>query len=139
MGFGVGVASVAAPLYAAEMAPTRLRGRFVSTYQLAITIGIFVAYLVDELLTRATSWRRWMLGVSAVPGVLLVLAWLPLSDTARWYLKAGRRDDARAALAKVRPDGRREAHARRASRRPPTAKADAPPGARCSPLRCASR
>ena len=44
VGFGVGVASVAAPLYAAEQAPTHLRGRFVSTYQLAITIGIFIAY-----------------------------------------------------------------------------------------------
>jgi len=47
VGFGVGVASVAAPLYAAEQAPSRLRGRFVSIYQLAITIGIFIAYLVD--------------------------------------------------------------------------------------------
>jgi MFS family permease len=42
VGFGVGVASVAAPLYAAEQAPTRLRGRFVSIYQLAITIGISI-------------------------------------------------------------------------------------------------
>ena len=66
VGFGVGVASVAAPLYAAEMAPARLRGRFVSLYQLAITIGIFVAYLVDYVLSHSSSWRA-MLGVSAVP------------------------------------------------------------------------
>ena len=46
VGFGVGVASVAAPLYASEMAPARLRGRFVSLYQLAITIGIFIAWAV---------------------------------------------------------------------------------------------
>jgi sugar porter (SP) family MFS transporter len=102
VGFGVGVASVAAPLYAAEMAPTRLRGRFVSTYQFGITFGIFVAYLVDELLQSDSGWR-WMLGLSAVPGVLLVLLVLPLSDTPRWYLKAGRRDDARAALAHLTP------------------------------------
>jgi MFS family permease len=50
VGFGVGVASVAAPLYAAEMAPTRVRGRFVSWYQFGITFGIFMAYLVDQLL-----------------------------------------------------------------------------------------
>ena len=43
IGLGVGVAAVAAPLYGAEMAPTAWRGRFVSAYQLAITIGIFLA------------------------------------------------------------------------------------------------
>jgi SP family galactose:H+ symporter-like MFS transporter len=43
VGVGVGVAAVAAPLYAAELAPANLRGRFISSYQLAITIGIFRA------------------------------------------------------------------------------------------------
>ena len=97
VGFGVGVASVAAPLYAAEMAPARLRGRFVSLYQLAITIGIFVAYLVDFVLSHGSGWRA-MLGVSAVPAVLLVLAVWPLSDSPRWYMTAGRRADAERAL-----------------------------------------
>lgn len=103
VGFGVGVASVAAPLYAAEMAPAHLRGRFVSMYQLAITIGIFVAYLVDQALTNTSSWRA-MLGVSAVPGVLLLLAMAPMPDSPRWLVKAGRRGEAEAALHKVRPD-----------------------------------
>ncbi|MCP4436010.1 MAG: sugar porter family MFS transporter [Actinomycetia bacterium] len=101
VGFGVGVASVAAPLYAAETAPTHLRGRFVSSYQLAITIGIFVAYVVDWALTNSDSWRV-MLGVSAVPAVLLLIAAWPLRDTPRWYMKAGRRDDAREALLRIR-------------------------------------
>ncbi|MCB9386826.1 MAG: sugar porter family MFS transporter [Microthrixaceae bacterium] len=103
VGFGVGVASVAAPLYAAETAPTRLRGRFVSSYQLAITIGIFVAYAVDQALTNSSSWRM-MLGVSAVPAALLILATWPLRDTPRWYMKAGRRSDAEEALDRIRPD-----------------------------------
>lgn len=103
VGFGVGVASVAAPLYAAETAPTHLRGRFVSSYQLAITIGIFVAYAVDQALTNSSSWRM-MLGVSAVPAVLLLIAAWPMRDTPRWYMKAGRRDDARGALQRIRPD-----------------------------------
>jgi len=51
------VAAVAAPLYAAELAPTTLRGRFVSAYQLAITIGIFLAYLVDGWLSQSDAWR----------------------------------------------------------------------------------
>jgi SP family galactose:H+ symporter-like MFS transporter len=101
VGFGVGVASVAAPLYAAEMAPARLRGRFVSLYQLAITIGIFVAYLVDFVLSHGSGWRA-MLGVSAVPAALLVLAIWPLSDSPRWYMQAGRRADAERSLRKVK-------------------------------------
>ena len=103
VGFGVGVASVAAPLYAAEHAPTKWRGRFVSTYQLAITIGIFLAYLVDQLLTNNDDWRL-MLGVSAVPALLLAVVMLPMPDTPRWLMKVGRREDAARSLAKVRPD-----------------------------------
>lgn len=99
VGVGVGVASVAAPLYAAEMAPTRLRGRFVSIYQLGITVGIFLAYLVDELL-KNDQWRI-MLGACAVVGIALILAILPLPDSVRWYLKMGRRRDAEAAIARV--------------------------------------
>jgi sugar porter (SP) family MFS transporter len=104
VGFGVGVASVAAPLYASEMAPSRLRGRFVSTYQLAITIGIFVAYAVDQVLTNADNWRL-MLGVSAVPAVLLIIAIVPMTDTTRWLVKVGRREDAGRALHRIDPDG----------------------------------
>src|SRR5665213_2925086 len=101
VGFGVGVASVAAPLYAAVIGPARLPGRFVSLYQLAITIGIFVAYLIDFVLSHASGWRA-MLGVSAVPAVLLVLAVWPLSDSPRWYMTAARRADAERALRKVK-------------------------------------
>ncbi len=100
VGFGVGVASVAAPLYAAELAPSRVRGRMVSLYQLVITIGIFVAYFADYLLINGNRWRA-MLGISAIPGVLLVLAILPLPDSPRWYVKMGRHDEARTALVKV--------------------------------------
>jgi SP family galactose:H+ symporter-like MFS transporter len=103
VGFGVGVASVAAPLYASEMAPTRLRGTFVSMYQLAITIGIFLAYAVTEGLAADHSWRL-LLGLSVVPGVLLLLAMLPLPDSAVWYVKVGRREEAAKALHDVRPD-----------------------------------
>ncbi len=92
-GFGVGVAAVAAPLYAAELAPAAQRGRFVSSYQLAITIGIFIAYLVDQALAGAEGWRA-MLGFSAVPGVLLALAVLTAVEFPRWFAKVGRRDDA---------------------------------------------
>jgi MFS transporter, SP family, galactose:H+ symporter len=96
-GFGVGVAAVAAPLYAAELAPASQRGQFVSSYQLAITIGIFVAYLVDQALAGPEGWRV-MLGVSAGPGVLLALAVLTAVESPRWFAKIGRPDDARRTL-----------------------------------------
>jgi sugar porter (SP) family MFS transporter len=102
VGFGVGVASVAAPLYAAELAPAHLRGRFVSLYQLAITIGIFIAYAVDQALTNGDLWRV-MLGVSAVPGVLLALAMVPMKESPRWLLRQGREADAVAALSAIDP------------------------------------
>jgi sugar porter (SP) family MFS transporter len=100
VGFGVGVASVAGPLYAAEMAPSSTRGRYVSSYQLAITIGILLADIADALLSSGGLWR-WMLGLSIVPGVLLVLVALVMPDTPRWYLRVGRRADAKATLAKT--------------------------------------
>ncbi len=103
VGFGVGVASVAAPLYAAEMAPARWRGRFVSMYQLAITLGIFFAYLVDQFLTNSDRWRL-MLGVSAVPAIVLFVLMSPMPESPRFLLKRGRRDKASAALTKVEPD-----------------------------------
>jgi MFS family permease len=92
-GFGVGVAAVAAPLYAAELAPAAQRGRYVSSYRLAITVGIFVAYLVDQALAGPESWRT-MLGIAAVPGVLLALAVLTAVESPRWFAKVGRREDA---------------------------------------------
>jgi sugar porter (SP) family MFS transporter len=102
VGFGVGVAAVAAPLYAAELAPAPQRGRFVSAYQLAITIGIFLSYLIDQALASQGEWRI-MLGASAVPAVLLLLAMLPAVESPRWLVRAGRRDQARAAIVRARP------------------------------------
>jgi MFS family permease len=104
LGAGVGVASVAAPLYGAENAPAHVRGRFVSLYQMAITVGIFLAYFADYLLVSGNAWRV-MLGVSAIPAVLLIVAVWPLGDSARWYLKMGRRAEAEAVLKKVDPAG----------------------------------
>jgi sugar porter (SP) family MFS transporter len=99
-GLGVGFASVVAPLYAAEMAPKRLRGRFVSTYQFAITVGIFFAYLADDALTGGDRWRL-MFALAVIPGVALAVGFLLMPESARWLLKMGRRDEARQSLLKV--------------------------------------
>ena len=100
VGAGVGVASVAGPLYAAEMAPKQTRGRFVSSYQLAITIGILLADIVDAAFSASGEWRV-MLGLAIIPGILLIMVVSVMPDTPRWLMKMGRRTDAHAALAKT--------------------------------------
>jgi sugar porter (SP) family MFS transporter len=99
-GLGVGFASVVAPLYAAEVAPKSIRGAFVSTYQLAITFGIFLAYLADDLLTSAEAWRL-MFALAIVPGVLMAIGFWLVPESVRWLLKMGRRTEATASLEKL--------------------------------------
>jgi sugar porter (SP) family MFS transporter len=101
VGIGVGVAAVSAPLYAAELAPARLRGRFVSGYQLAITAGIFLAYLVNGHL-QSSSWRV-MLGAAAVPGIALLLVALVAPESPRWLIKVRRREEAAVNAHKLEP------------------------------------
>jgi MFS family permease len=88
IGAGVGVAAVAAaaPLYAAELSLAAWRGRFVSAYQLAITVGIFLAYLVDGWLSAKADWRT-ILGAAAVPGLLLFVVALAAPESPRWLIK----------------------------------------------------
>lgn len=100
VGAGVGVASVAGPLYAAEMAPKQTRGRFVSSYQLAITIGILLADIVDAAFSASGEWRV-MLGLAIIPGIMLIMVVSVMPDTPRWLMKMGRRSDAKASLTKT--------------------------------------
>jgi sugar porter (SP) family MFS transporter len=102
VGFGVGIAAVAAPLYAAELAPAALRGRFISAYQLAVAGGIFAAYLVDGWLSKAGAWR-WMLGLSAAPGLMLIAVALLAPQSPRWLMRMGRRTDAATQMLKIHP------------------------------------
>jgi SP family galactose:H+ symporter-like MFS transporter len=102
VGLGVGIAAVAAPLYAAELAPRALRGRFISAYQLAVAGGIFVAYLIDGWLSKGGGWR-WMLGLSAVPGLMLIAVALVTPRSPRWLMRMGRRADAAIEMGKLSP------------------------------------
>lgn len=102
VGFGVGAAAVVAPLYAAELAPANLRGRFISSYQLAITLGIFLAYLVNAQLSQSGDWRT-MLGVAGIPGVALFLIALITPELPRWLMMHNRRPEAGAVTHKIQP------------------------------------
>ncbi|MSU61092.1 MAG: MFS transporter [Pedosphaera sp.] len=98
-GVGVGLASVVSPMYIAEMAPARLRGRLVSVNQLAIVTGLFIAIVVSYALSFSGSWR-WMFASTALPAVCW-MAWLTvLPESPRWLAARGREPEALALLAK---------------------------------------
>src|SRR5208283_4315992 len=104
IGLAIGLTSVAAPMYIAELAPARDRGRLVSLFQLAVTTGILVSYIVDRALAPEHAWR-WMLGLACIPGALLVLGMIAMPESLRWLLKTGAEKAARHALSLVRsPD-----------------------------------
>ncbi len=101
IGICIGVVSFVAPLYIAEIAPPHHRGKLVSLNQLAITIGILVSYIVDTAYAAQGEWR-WMLGLGAVPGVMLAIGMLFLPESPRWLLKSGRKQEAKAVLTRAR-------------------------------------
>jgi MFS transporter, SP family, galactose:H+ symporter len=104
IGVAIGLTSVAAPMYIAELSPARNRGKLVSLFQLAITMGILVSYIVDRSLAPDHAWR-WMLGLACIPGTLLVLGMIAMPESPRWLLKTGAEKAARQALSLVRsPD-----------------------------------
>jgi SP family galactose:H+ symporter-like MFS transporter len=103
LGLAIGIAAFTAPLYLAEIAPRDRRGAMISTYQLMITIGIFVAFLSDTGFSYIEGWR-WMLGIIALPGALFLLGVLGLPESPRWLVLRQREADAGAVLQKLRGD-----------------------------------
>ena len=107
-GLGIGAASVISPNYIAEIAPTRVRGRCVTLYQLGIVVGILAAVFVNMLIQRmgseawniSTGWR-WMFLAGVVPAILFAIMILPAVESPRWLMKMGRRDQAVSVLAKI--------------------------------------
>ena len=107
-GVGIGAASVISPNYIAEIAPTRVRGRCVTLYQLGIVVGILAAVFVNMLIQRmgdeawnvTTGWR-WMFFAGVVPAILFGLMILPAVESPRWLMKVGRHNQAIDVLAKI--------------------------------------
>ena len=111
-GAGIGVASVVAPMYIAEIAPAQLRGRLGSLQQLAIVLGIFATGVTNYLILQAagSSTSDWLLGIEAwrwmflimlVPaGAYYYMAWR-IPESPRYLVEMGRLDEARAVLESV--------------------------------------
>ncbi len=101
VGIAIGIASFTSPMYMSEISPVRIRGSLVSINQLAVTIGIVVAYLVDYALSGIQGWH-YMFGIAAVPSTVLVIAMLRMPPSPRWLMSHGMADKARAVLERIR-------------------------------------
>lgn len=107
-GIGIGITSTLCPLYNAEIAPAKYRGRLVALNQLAIVSGIFLTYFVnvwisgsgDEAWGVASAWR-WMFGVGAVPGLLFLILLFFVPESPRWLIKQGRAAESLPILLKI--------------------------------------
>jgi MFS transporter, SP family, arabinose:H+ symporter len=115
-GLGIGVASMVSPLYISEFAPARLRGMMVSLYQLAITLGIVLAYFSNAYLLRHSTevfgnpflqqvlgdepWRA-MLGLGVLPAVVFLVCLLFVPESPRWLLLQGNEQEAAHILMKI--------------------------------------
>lgn len=102
LGLSVGASSLAVPMYIAEIAPAKVRGRLVSFNQLFVALGIFVSYLVGYAFAPIEGWR-WMIGLAAVPAIVMFFGILPLPESPRWLAARGSIDAARAVLTRLRP------------------------------------
>src|SRR6202171_3685826 len=101
VGLGIGLSSSAVPVYISEVGPAEARGWQVSLFQLAITVGILLAYLVDYAFAQVQGWR-WMLGLAVIPAAIFGTGMLFLPESPRWLIRGGHQEKARAMLARIR-------------------------------------
>lgn len=97
LGVAVGIVAVAVPLYVAELVPARERGKYVAFFQLFLTFGILLAYVVDLYFTPSGNWRA-MFAVVLIPACVLLLGMLRLPESPRWLMFNGQREQARLVL-----------------------------------------
>ena len=100
-GLSIGGSSVLGPVYIAELAPAKLRGRLVGLFQINVVIGILLAYFSNYSIARlglgASEWR-WQFGVAAVPAVLFLVLLFGIPRSPRWLVTQNRVEEARSVL-----------------------------------------
>lgn len=103
LGIMIGISLVAVPIFVAESVPARIRGATLVAYQVAAVVGIILGYLAALALSTVTesfSWRV-MLGLAALPALILIPTLLRLPETARYLVLRGRIEQARASLSRT--------------------------------------
>jgi sugar porter (SP) family MFS transporter len=103
-GLGIGGSSVLGPMYIAEIAPAKLRGRLVGLFQFNVVFGILLAYFSNYLIGLAhfgaAEWR-WQLGITALPAALFFILLFTILRSPRWLVKRGRIAEARSVLRQI--------------------------------------
>ena len=102
-GIAVGITSITIPLYLAEIAPPKNRGAFVSSYQLALTIGILFSYGINFFYSKEGEWR-WMFGLGSIPALVQFVAMFFLPESPSWLMANGHTDRACKALSLIRKE-----------------------------------
>ena len=106
LGLAVGSAALVVPLYLSEVAPTRIRGAIASLNQMMIVVGILAAFIVNAILASSGDWRL-MLGLAAVPSLILLVGMAFMPETPRFLVRTGEEEEAREVLDEVSSDGER--------------------------------
>ena len=107
IGLAVGSAALVVPLYLSEIAPTEVRGAITSLNQLMIVCGILAAFIVNAILASSGDWRL-MLGLAAVPSMVLLVGMLFMPETPRYLVHAGEEETAHKVLEDLPGDERPE-------------------------------
>jgi len=106
-GLGIGISTVAAPMFISEIAPAKYRGRLAGMFQFNIVFGILIAFVSNMLLDKwitVDAWR-WMLGVEAIPALIYTFLSIGLPESPRWLIvHAGKRDEAVSVLRRCNPE-----------------------------------
>lgn len=122
-GVGIGIVSIVSPIYISEVSPAKIRGTLVSLYQLAVTVGFLLAYLINwvidcqldpsfvasadislwDLMFQAEAWRG-MLGSETIPALLFFFIIFFIPESPKWLIVKGRLPKATAVLSKIYND-----------------------------------
>jgi MFS transporter, SP family, arabinose:H+ symporter len=104
-GLGIGGSSVLCPVYMAELAPARLRGRLVGLFQINVVVGVLLAYLsnflISQIVPESSSWRL-ELGVAGIPAFVFLVLLLFVPESARWLVLKNRCTEALKVLYSMR-------------------------------------
>jgi sugar porter (SP) family MFS transporter len=101
VGIAIGVASFVVPMYISEVAPPQARGAMTSLNQLAITVGVLVAYGVDYVFSSSSNWRG-MFAFGLIFALILLVGMILMPNSRRWLLSKLRNQEAQAALERIR-------------------------------------
>lgn len=116
-GLGIGIVSIVSPIYISEVSPAKIRGTLVSLYQLAVTVGFLLAYLVNWIIasgadlatTDSSLWTnmfnsemwRGMLGSETIPALLFFIIIFFIPESPRWLITKGKTARASVILSKI--------------------------------------